>query len=236
MIDLTYQHVLHQVANRMNALVGSTVAQITITYDKVTLTAADFKSADWPFNSFRDTIIMAVADFSLAIADTKGHVWRRYLLNGLSVTGDLANKAFIPTVDAANREIIGVPDVVFDSVDLTHLEEVPLDVVRRLNRETWRDESLYYYHIGDSLSIEHTRPNVKIVVCTYSRSDQLAAWPNGNIALPSVLEPGIVSRTISLMTKDGAFEDQAAVYRTYSDQQLALIRMGQDTAPNIKLP
>lgn len=234
MIDLTYQHILHQTAIRMSALVGTNFFNIATTYNKAILAEGDFKSADWPFNSFRDTIIMAVADFSLAIADTKGHVWRSYLAD---VTADLPNHAEIPSVAASGLEIIGVPGDVFDSTDGIKLEELPLDQVRRIVQETWRTFPLYFYNIGDGLRIEHTRTNVKIECCVYSRTQQLAAWTGvGNVPLPSVLESGIASRAISLMTKDGAFEDQATIYRKYSDEALINIRMGQTQMPNIKLP
>lgn len=234
MIDLSYQHLLHQTAIRMNALVGTTVSTISTTYDKAALAAVDFKSADWPFNSFRDTLIMAVADYSLAIADTKGHVWRAYLA---ALTNDLPNHSTIPSLAANSKEIIGVPGDVFDSVDNTKLEERPLDEVRRVVQETWRVYPLYYYNIGDGLRIEHTRTNVKMECCTYSRNDQITSWNGlGNVPLPSVLEPAIVSRAISLMTKDGAFVDQAAIYRTYSNQAELNIRAGKTSLPDIKLP
>src|SRR5688500_13327839 len=125
MIDLSYQHLLHQVAIRMNALTGSHVTAIWLTYDKPVLGVNDFKSADWPINSFRDSIIMAVADFSLAIADTKGHVWRSYLEDE---TTALPNPTLIPHVSVTGLEIIGVPGDVFDAVDGTKLDEMPLDL------------------------------------------------------------------------------------------------------------
>jgi hypothetical protein len=232
-IDLSYQQVLHQVALRMNALLGSNVSEVTAAYDNP-LTAVNFKSVDWPFNSFRDTIFMAVADFSLAIANTEDHVWRAYIG---ALTADLANHATLPSLASNGKEIIGVPGDVFDSVDGIKLERRPLDEVRRIVQETWRTFPLYYYHIGDGLRIEHTRTNVKIECCFYSRADQFNAWNGaGNVPLPSVLEPGIVGRTISLMTKDGAFEDQAGIYRKYSDEALINIRAGKTQMPDIKLP
>lgn len=234
MIDLSYQTLLRQTALRMNALVGVTVAEIAATYDTATLTAANFKSADWPFNSFRDTLLMAVADFSLAIADTSGHVWRTYLAD---VTEDLSNHDQLPLVSANNREIIGVPGDVFDSTDETKLEERPLDVVRRINQQDWRTYPLYFFNIGNGLRIEHTRPAVKVECCSYSRAAQLVAWnTTGLVPLPSVLEPGIVSRAISLMVRDSSLVDQATLYRTYSEQALANIRAGSTQLPEVKLP
>lgn len=234
MIDLTYQHLLHSTALRLNALVGTSATQIAATYDTTTLNASHFKSADWPFNAFRDTLIMAVADFSLAIADTKGHVWRAYLS---SLTADLPNHAAIPSLAANGREIIGVPGDVFDSLTGVKLEERGLDEIRRINTELWRSYPLFFYNIGDGLRIEHTRPNVQIECCTYSRTAQLTAWNGtGLVPLPSVLEPAIVSRAISLLTREGAWADQAEIYRMYSDQALALIRGGSVKTPEVKLP
>src|SRR5689334_9479247 len=100
-----YQQILHNVALRMSALVGTQVAQIAATYDTAVLTAANFKSADWPFNSFRDAILMAVEEFAWTIAEVKNHTWRTSLAD---ITTNLANKALLPSLSATNKPIIGV--------------------------------------------------------------------------------------------------------------------------------
>jgi hypothetical protein len=231
--DVTYQMILHDVALRMSALVGLNANILATTYDKNVLAPVDFKSADWPFNAFRDAILMAVADYSRAIADTRPHTWRADLAG---VTADLANAAQLPSFSTAAKEIIGVWGDVVDSGDLTPLEERPLEEVRRVNLEDWRTLPVYIYHMADQ-QINHTRAVVKIRCCTYSQSDQMAAWiTNGFIPLPGVLRPAIMARAISIMVRDSSLIDQAQVYRAYSDQAEMAIRAGSTKLPEGRLP
>lgn len=233
MINLTYQHLLHDVALRMNALVGGDVTAASTTYDNEVLDVSHFKSADWPFNSFRDAILMAVEDFSWAVADTGGHPWRALFA---STTPPLPNHAELPTTSSSLREIIGIWGAVYDSTDDNELTEQPLDVIRRAAQETWRKYPLYYFKI-DGGRITHTRQNVTIECCVFSQNDELTKWAsNGKPSLPDVLRPAIMARAIALMTKDGAFEGQAAIYRGYSDEALARIRAGLTTLPAKTLP
>lgn len=233
-IDLSYQHLLHDVAIRLSAITGTSVVNINLTYDMATLGATNLKSADWPFGSFRDSLIMAVEDFAWAIADTGGHPWRSSV--GPSMTPPLASGAATPLLAANNKEIIGVWGSVFDSDDNTPLTEQPLDVVRRIRQETWRTYPTYYFKI-DGDRIVHTRPFVKVECCTFSQADQLTQWSGpGLVPLPSVLRLAIVSRALSLMTKDGAWESQARIYADYADAALMRIRGGLTTLPNKTLP
>lgn len=233
MINLTYQHILHDVALRMNALVGGDVTAVNTTYNNIVLNATHFKSVDWPFASFKDAILMAIGDFVWAIADTGGHPWRAIIG---TVTAPLANHAVLPALVGGNQEIIGTWGMVRDSVSSIPLTEQPLDVVRRANQETWRKYPLYYFKI-DGNYIEHTRPTVVIECCTYSRQTHSTAFDaNGEVLLPDVLQLPLAARAISIMTKDGAFEGQAAIYRAYSDEALMRIRSGLTTLPAKTLP
>ena len=233
-IELTYQQLLHDTALRLNALVGTTVDTIEATYDNVALNDTHFKSADWPINSFRDTLIMAVADFAWAIADTGSHPWRAFLAG---VTAPLANGVTLPSTSATNREIIGIWGAVRDSADNMPLTEQPLEVIRRVNQSaSWRTYPLYFFKI-DGGSIEHTRPFAEVECCTFSTNDQYTAWSGiGTVPLPAVLRLGIVSRAIALLTKDGAWESQARIYADYADAALMRIRNGLATVPAKTLP
>jgi len=217
------------VALRMSALAGSQVVQIAATYDTAPLTAAQFKSADWPFNSFRDAILMAVEELAWTIAEVKTHTWRAVLG---SVTNDLANNAELPAVSATAKPVIGVWGDVFDSADGKLLtDELDLATLRRVADSAWRTMPIYYYKIA-AHHIVHTRTLVKIDCCVFDRADELARWnAAGNMILPDVLEPAVSSRAISLMTRDGAFAQQAERYAVYSDAALAAIRLGQTVMP-----
>lgn len=228
MINVTYQNLLHDVALRVSALAGSNVTQINASYDTAVLTAANFKSADWPFNSFRDAILMAMGEFAWAIADTSGHPWRQYLR---SQTGLLNTRVPLPVLSDANREIIGVFGTVFDSVDGIPLIEQPVDVVRRIVREAWRTYPLYFYAFS-GMRIEHTRGFVRIECCHYSRTVELANFNAGlQIPLPDPAQAGVMARAVSILTKDGAWESQARIYRDYSEEALKAIRLGATQLP-----
>lgn len=223
---VTYQQLLHDVAIRLNALVGGQVASITTTYDTAVLATGNFKSADWPFGSIRDAILMAEEDFAWAIADTANHPWRSSLG---AVTGVLGDGSPLPMFASTGPRIIGVFGAVLDATDNAECLEGELDQIMRVNRlKTAGLLTLehYLYRI-DGRRIRHTRDGVIIDVCVYDRNQGLGEFAiNGNALLPDVLEGPIVARALSLLTKDGAFADQAAIYTKYADQALARIREG----------
>lgn len=232
-IDLTYQHILHDVAIRLSALSGTSVFDINATYNIANLASTNFKSADWPFGSFRDSILMAVGDFVWAIADTGGHPWRAGFP---AVTAPVATGVDMPSIATNNKEIVGVWGAVYDSTDNTPLTEQPLEVIRRANQSTWRTYPLYYFKF-DGNRIHHTRPFVEVECCTFSLADQITLWnANGFVPLPSVLRLALGARALALMTKDGAWESQARIYADYADAALARIRMGLTTLPAKTLP
>lgn len=242
MSEVTYQDLLHDTAIRLNALVGTQKAIITATYNTAALTDANFKSADWPFGAFRDAILMAVADYAWAIADTGSHPWRAALS---SLTPVLSGGDALPgtvtitdpdTLAEIERQVIGVWGAVTDVGNSQPLTEQPLDLIRRVVLSDWRTYDVYWFKF-DGGHIFHTRPSVLIECCAYSQAEQLAAFEaNETIPLPDVLRPAIAARAVSLLTKDGAFADQAGIYKTYSDEALTRIRGGLTTLPAKTLP
>lgn len=236
-MSVTYQQLLHSVAIRLNALVGTQVATIAASYDTAVLTSAQFKSADWPFNSFRDAILIAEEDFAWAIADTANHPWRS---NISSVTGNIADGGSIPATNGAGTsKIIGVYGSVVDAVDNTVCTEAELDEITRINR-LQADGILtldHYLYRFDDNRIRHTREDVVIGVCVYNRATQLTAFgANGEMLLPDVLEGPIVYRAVSILTKETAFADQAGVYATYANDALRRIREGLTSVGNKAIP
>lgn len=237
MSSCTYQQILHSVALRANALVGSQVAALETTYSTAVLTSANFKSANWPFSSFRDAIIQAEEEFVLAIASTGNHPWRT--LTGLaSTTSPITHAASIPAVDASGRTIVGIRGAVFDSSDFTPCVEMPLDVITRRvrNANSHYVAPVYFYKIEDQ-RIYHTRTQVTIGVCFYDRALSVTAYnANAAMLLPDTLEPGIVARAVSLMFRDGLYDTQAQEYRKYSDDVLLAIKMGLTSIPGKSIP
>lgn len=214
-MTVSYQQILHDTALRMNALVGSQVATLATTYDTASLTVANFKSADFPFNSFRDAILMAVGDYVLVIAATPNHPWQSRI-SSITVS-PIANG----TALSAELGVLSIRD----TVDNTQLTEQPLEVVQRIVRETWRTYPLYYYKVSGGI-LYHTRAAVAVQSMLYNRTTELAQFAAGNMVLPDVLETAVMARAISLMVKNTQLEDKAGIYRKYSEEVIADIRAG----------
>lgn len=230
---VSYSQLLHNVGLRMNALVGAQFGVLETTYATATLTSANFKSADWPFSSFRDAILMAVGQYAKAIASVANHPDRVALAD---VTASLADGGLIPATGSGGSTIIGVYGEVVDASDGHQLTEAPLEVIRRYKAETWRTYPLYNFKIIGR-RIFHTRTNVIIGVCTYSRTAQLTAWnAAGNMPLPDNYEMGVTALAIALMTRNKAHETQAVAYATYAAADLANIAKGLTSTPSAALP
>jgi hypothetical protein len=225
-MSVTYQQLLHDVAIRLNALAGTQNPTITGTYDTAVLGPINFKSADWPFGSLRDAILMAEESFAWAIADTANHPFRLALR---STTLALVDAANLPPAEVSGQRIIGVFGAVYDDTDHSECLEGELDEierVRRLQASGALITPVYLYRL-DGSRIRHTRTGVVIEVCTYDREVQLAAFnSNSNMMLVDVLEGPITARALSLLTKDGAFADQAGHYAKIADEAEARIRQG----------
>lgn len=234
-MTLSYDQLLHDVGLRMNALVGAQFSPLETTYAITGLAAANFKSADWPFSSFRDAILMAEEQIAWAIAATPSHPWRASL-NAQSAA--LASAAALPKLDATNHPIIGVYGGVVDTGGTPCVAQ-PIEVVKRLLQETWRTypaSGLFVYAM-DGNRIYHTRAGVLINCCIYDRTTQAAAWgAAGNTVLPDVLEGLIAALAISLMTRDNAYAAQASIYAQYASVGLAAIAAGALGLPTIPLP
>lgn len=225
-MSILYQQLLHDTAIRLNALVGTQVATITATYDTAVLTAGDFKSADWPFASFRDAILMSEEDFAWTIADTANHPWRANLV---SASPALSDGDDIPAFDTGGIKVIGAIGAVYDALDGTICLEGELDEIMRVRRLlTIGVLALphYLYRI-DAGRIRHTRTTVQMEVCIYDRNARQGAFiANSTMLLPDVLEGPIVARAVSLLTKETAFAEQAALYGKYADEAMIRIRNG----------
>lgn len=233
---ITYQQLLHNTAIRLSALVGTQAAAIAATYDTANLTAANFKSADWPFGAFRDAILMAEEDFAWAIADTANHPWRADLS---SVTPALSDGEDVPGFDNNAVRIIGVYGSVHDAADGTVCLEAELDQITRIRRLQLAGTltlPAYFYRM-DGGRIRHTRTTVLIEVCAYNRSAQLVAFnANGSSLLPDVLEMPMTARAVALLTKETAFADQAQVYAKYAEEALIRIRGGLTSVVGKAMP
>lgn len=222
---VSYQQLLHDTALRMNALVGTQFAALETTYATATLTASNFRSADWPFSSFRDAILMAVGDFIAAIAHTAEHPERPAFESN---TATVLNNAVIPSTNAGSLPIIGAYGAVVDSSDGNILDPYPLAEVRRIVAETWRLYPLYLYAFNGG-RIAHTRPSVVIRVCTFDRTAQLTAFnAAGNMPLADYHESGVVAQALRHLTSKATLRNAVdlAPYTAFAEEALAVVRAG----------
>lgn len=225
-----YQQILHNVAVRLSAIVGSQVVPANATYNLGALTATDLKSVDWPFNSFRDAILMAEEQFAEVAAssvDEHGvgsHPWRASMA---ALTSPVLNNGLIASTDSTgSNRIIGAYGEAVDSVDGRILTKRPIDEVRRIVTETWRAHTMYFYNIAGRRAV-HTRTSIVLGVCVYNRGTQATAYAaNGAMLLPDTAEPGLTALAVALMSKDGAFTEQANNYKAYATEALAVVARG----------
>jgi hypothetical protein len=162
----------------------------------------------------------AISKTVKAIASTPHHPER---LRFADVTGSLANRAAIPQTGSGGARIIGIPGFVRDASSGEPLIPVDLDRVRsfvRFAATIYSGVDVYQYCInGDR--IEHTRTNVVIGVCVYTRTTTFT----GNIALDDWHEDGLVAETVRrLATKESMFMPLHDAAKQRSDDHMATIR------------
>lgn len=226
-----YHDLLAAAALRINALTGVTGALMETAYTTRPLTTTQFQSAIFPFSSIKQALLNTEGKLAHTIASTAGHPWRASIQG---ITGTLVHKAPLPIVSAASASIIGEFGSVYDSADGTVCTEQPLEVIRRRvrNAGSFYRTPVYYFKIDDR-RIYHTRTSVVIDCCVYNRTAQIAAISNdGALLLPDTLEEALICGTVSLLVRDDEFTGQAAIYRSYFNDTLAMIRGGLTTVPS----
>lgn len=224
-MSVTWQRVLAETGVRINALTGATAALLETAYTTSPLTTTQFQSTIFNFASVVDAVLNAEEKLAWAIADTGDHPWRQYLA---STTADLADKATMPSSSTGSKPIVGIWGAVVDSTSSIVCSQMPLDMIRRrvANAGSYYVCPVYWYSITGG-RIEHTRTNVKVECCIYSRSDSATTLAsNGNITLPDALMHAYVCGALSLLMRDDEFVAQAGQYDTYFNSAIDSIRKG----------
>lgn len=235
-MSLSYNTILRNVAIRINAIEGTTASDLETNYVVSPLTTTQVVSADFSFTPIKDAILLAEEKLAHAIANVGNHPWRRFL-NG--ITASIAHQGIIPSTDASSNPIVGIYGAVRDASDGTICTEMPLEVIRRRvrNANSFYRAASYFYKI-DGVRIEHTRTNVTIDVCVYNRTTQQTAINTltNNTVLPDALEEALVCGAVSYLVRDDAFSAQAALYRTYFQDTLAMIARGLTSVSSKSIP
>lgn len=231
---IAIETVLRQAILRVNGIVGTSAATLQTNYTTSPLTTSQVDSADFPFAAYRDTFHAIESRLAAAIAGCGNHPWRRVLQ---SQTADIAHEAAIPSTNAVGDQIVGVYGAVFDSSDGTQCTEIAMDDIRIAvrNANSWALVPTYGYKI-DGGRIFHTRTNVKIDVCTYNRTTQAALGITNSMLLPDPLEEALVCGITSMLVRDDAFTQQAAIYRGYYNDALNSIAQGLTSVVSKSIP
>lgn len=179
-----YHRVMRQCALRGNCLAGPLPASLETNYADAALVAGDFKSANFPFTSFKDLLRVTEGEIVMAVANNKDQVLRSVLADQTSA---LASGATIPSVGASGAPVVGVYGGVVDATNGRPLtDEFTLEEIRALidNPSGWR--KIRPYQFAFSLpKIFHTETTVKIDVCVWDPDDcDTAIAANDDLLFP----------------------------------------------------
>lgn len=224
-MSVTYRTILAETALRVNALTGATAALLETAFTTSPLTTSQFQSTIFNFTSIKDCILDTEGELAVAIASTGDHPWRQYIT---TTTADQANASILPSTSTGSLPIIGIWGAVVDSSTAIPCSQMPLDMVRRrvANAGSFYVCPVHWYNITGG-RIEHTRTNVKVECCVYSRSAQSTIFDaNGNILLPDALAQAYVSGASSKLMRDDEFVEQASRYSGYYTGTLESIQKG----------
>lgn len=210
---ITYERVIQEVLNRLGAVLGATASTAETNYD-ASPTTSTVIGPDFTPGMIEDALASTQSEIVECIAATPHHPERQRFAD---VTANLANLDAIPQVGASAARIIGIPGFVRDASDSKALLPTSLDRIRGFNEHSG---SVYggfeaYWYCINSGRIEHTRTNVVIQVCVYTRPTAFT----GAIALDDHHEGGLVAGTVAkLALKESMFAD---LYAAASGQWIA---------------
>jgi len=203
---VAYRTILAAVALRINALIGADALTLEATYVTSPLTSANFQSTIFGFTSIKDSILNAEEKLAQKIANNADDPLRQYMAN---VTANLSNPSTLPSTSTDSKPIIGIWGAVRDATSGIVCSQMPLDIVRRRAAATDLVIPVWWFNITGG-RIEHTRTNVAIECCVYSRTDQSTTFDaNGNILLADALEPDYISEALAILVRDDEFMAQS---------------------------
>lgn len=224
-MSITYEKVIQQALNRLGAVLGATATTADTNYT-ASPTTSSVIGPDFVPSMVNDALAASLAEIVECIASTPHHPERQRFAD---VTASLANKDAIPQVGASTARIIGVPGFVRDSADGTACKPRSLDVVQSFNRfsgSVYGGGEFYFYCINGG-RIEHTRSNVVVEVCVYTRPASFT----GAIGLDDWHEGGLVAGIIvKLALKESMYADLNTAAQKEWDDHLVKVKAYGDPA------
>lgn len=223
----TYANIFRQIALATNSIGGvTTPSALNSVYD-ATLTEANFTVATastiFAFEFLIDKMLNAQEGLFLALASTATNPLRRFIE---TQTGNLASGAQI-TTNASGLPVVGAYGAVRDTSNarVLTLEEVENIQLRVQNPNSMFKLAIYQYAIVGT-RIFHTRTNVIVDVCGYTRPDAGTLDLTDDILLPDVLGPAMVQGAISECYRDDEYMGQAQQARGFYNQWIQALQQG----------
>jgi hypothetical protein len=212
-MPITFERVIQQALNRLGAVLGGQAVSAESNYDANPSTST-VNGPDFTPHQVNDALAATIGEIVEAIASTPKHPERQRFFD---VTVSLANRDPIPQVGSGGARIIGVPGFIRDASDGQALLPNTLDAIRGYNRHktTIHVGQNFYFYVINGGRIEHTRTNVIMEVCVYTRPTSFT----GNIPLEDWHEGGLVAGTVAkLAPKESLFAElQAAAAKERND-------------------
>lgn len=222
-----YHQILRALGLRTLSLAGNDEIDLETTYRLTVLTEEDFKEgADFTFTAHKDALINGEELIATAIASSvdkqgKPNHPLRALLH--STTLGITPGSAVTGLSSGGLKVLGEYGSVRDRFSGIACTERPIEVIRRINAETWRTYPLYHF-CWEGPRLYHTRSECKADCCVYDRATQSAALDaNGDILFPDALEPAYIDAALSFLTRDNAFAEQAAFAATRLVKEFAVM-------------
>jgi hypothetical protein len=216
---ITFEGVIQQILNALGAVKGATATDADTNFSAVP-TVATVIGPDFVPRMVEPALARALGRIAEAIASTPLNPERGRFE---SDTDPLANNDIIPRDDSSGNIIIGVPGRVRDAISNKPVLWTDADKVRSFNEfsgTVYAGFSPYWCaKVGDS--IIHTRANVIIRVCTYTRPTTFT----GNIPSDDWHEDGLVQLSVAeLALKESMFQALFEGANTAGEAHLAQVR------------
>lgn len=215
------KRVLAQVALRTLQLTGTTQATLETSYETADLSTV-LDGADVNYQAMVDAVLAAEAELAEVVGADKQNPYRS-LLYGRS--DNLVSGTEIPIESDESVKFIGVFSQVNDATDNLPLTEQPIQSIRRFLRGSYESE-IYNYSLQAG-RIYHTRDNVYLEGCVWSRTAAVARMVAASTALsplPTVLESTWVARAISFLPQEGWLLQEASYYAEFAAAGVAMLR------------
>lgn len=168
-MSVTYRQIERMVHQQLANVVGGTVTDVETNYAAAS-SVTNRLNPDFAYTPVQDAIFETVADIIRVIASNPAyHEWRDFT----TTVSSLGYGANIPQLNSlGTAQLIGVIGLVADASNAEPCALLPLDRVRDFHKYSstvYSSLDVYWYAL-DGQKIYHTRTNVTVYMCTYTRT------------------------------------------------------------------